>query len=100
MLLHSIPIRYKGPCIVFVGCMFHCDQTTAHADIFLVPLETLSQGQSIGTNFTSVGTLVWSQESKNSTAVFLGQIHCAMVMPDLCEVSHSNLLNRQSQQPK
>ena len=64
------PVHYKWPCIIFVGCMFTCDQTNAPTDIFLVPLETLSQGQPIGTNYTSVGTLVWPQESKNSTAVF------------------------------
>ena len=68
--LHSIPVRYKGPCIVFVGCMFHCDQINAPTDIFLVPLETLSQGQPIGTHYMSVGALVWPQESKNTAAVF------------------------------
>ena len=50
--------------------MFPCHQTNAPADIFLVPLETLSQGQPIGTRYTSVGTLVWPQESKNTAAVF------------------------------
>ena len=68
--LHSIPIHFKGPCIVFVGCKFHCDQTKTPTDIFLVPLETMSQGQLIGTNYTSIGALVWPQESKNSMAVF------------------------------
>ena len=59
-----------GPCIAFVGCTFHCDQTNEPKDIFLVPLETLSQGQLIGTNYASLGANVWPQENKNSTAVF------------------------------
>ena len=84
------------PCIAFVGCMFHCDQTNAPTDIFLVPLETLSQGQLIGTNYASLGALVWPQESKNSTAVFrvkytvhyLGifgfQVHLSLIQSRLC----------------
>ena len=52
----------KGPCIVFVGCTCHCDQTNAHTDIFFGTIGNLESGLLIGTNWTPACALVWPEK--------------------------------------